>query len=275
MTVQPPRAHPFFLPTPRGQRFCLYHQAAGPARAALVYVHPFAEEMNCARRMAAASARALAAQGIAVLQIDLHGCGDSAGLLQEARWEGWLDDLGDALAWLEEASGQAPGLWGLRLGALLALAHATQRAPAPARLLLWQPVLDGRRYLDQLLRLHLAGDLVHGGAGGRSSAALRAALEAGQTLDVGGYPLTPQLCGALAGALPAMPACPVDVVEVTRQASLPVSAATQRQAEAWRQQGLAVRLRQSRGAPFWSDITAGVADEVLAATLALAGDWRG
>ena len=41
-----PPAEPFFLDSAHGQRFCLYHAPQGHCRGALVYVHPFAEEMN-------------------------------------------------------------------------------------------------------------------------------------------------------------------------------------------------------------------------------------
>ena len=51
----------------RGQRFCLLHTppASQPALGHVVYVHPFAEEMNASRRMAALNARALARAGSA------------------------------------------------------------------------------------------------------------------------------------------------------------------------------------------------------------------
>ena len=66
-------AEPFFLPVGGGQRFCLYHPAAGECRGAVLYVHPFAEEMNRSRRMAALKARELASLGFAVLQPELQG----------------------------------------------------------------------------------------------------------------------------------------------------------------------------------------------------------
>ena len=72
-------ADAFFLDTADGPRFCLYHAPVGECRGALVYIHPFAEEMNRSRRMAALQARALTAQGFGVLLLDLHGCGDSGG----------------------------------------------------------------------------------------------------------------------------------------------------------------------------------------------------
>ena len=53
---------PFFLPTTDGQRLCIHHSPAGPARGAVLYLHPWAEEMNKARRVAALQSRALAAR---------------------------------------------------------------------------------------------------------------------------------------------------------------------------------------------------------------------
>ena len=98
-------ADAFFLDTPDGPRFCMFHAPVGACRGALVYVHPFAEEMNRSRRMAALGARALAAQGIGVLLLDLHGCGDSADDFGDATWDGWLRDIAAARAWLEQRLG--------------------------------------------------------------------------------------------------------------------------------------------------------------------------
>ena len=122
----------FFLASPAragGQRFCLLTTPAEP-RATVVYVHPFAEEMNKSRRMVALQARAFAAAGIAVLQIDLFGCGDSCGDFASARWDQWLRDLTVAADWLAERGNGPMQLWGLRLGAL-----RLQREDADQRLM--------------------------------------------------------------------------------------------------------------------------------------------
>ena len=75
----------------------------------MLYLHPLADEMNKARRMAALQCRALAANGYAALQIDLAGCGDSSGDFANATWSGWLDDSLQAARWL---LAQHPGpLW--------------------------------------------------------------------------------------------------------------------------------------------------------------------
>ncbi|MTV55832.1 serine aminopeptidase domain-containing protein, partial [Pseudoduganella buxea] len=153
---------PFFLDGGADARFCVFHSPShspspdDACRGAIVYLHPFAEEMNKSRRMAALGAAALAADGYAVLQIDLHGCGDSAGDFGDATWESWLDDVARARRWLQRELGdrltEVPALWGLRLGALLAL-DAARRAPEPpSALLLWQPVTSGAVLLTQFLR---------------------------------------------------------------------------------------------------------------------------
>jgi alpha/beta superfamily hydrolase len=77
----------FFLDTPDGPRYCQLHAPqGGPLQGLILCIHPFAEEMNKSRRMAALQSRALAEAGYTVLQIDLHGCGDSAGDFGEASW---------------------------------------------------------------------------------------------------------------------------------------------------------------------------------------------
>ena len=82
-----------FIPAASGQRLLVHHPAQGSSRGGVVYVQPFAEEMNKSRRMATLQAQALAAQGWAVAMPDLAGCGDSSGEFAEARWDDWVDDV--------------------------------------------------------------------------------------------------------------------------------------------------------------------------------------
>ena len=248
-------AEPFFLKADGGQRFCLYHPPAGPARGALLYVHPFAEELNRARRMAALQARAFAAAGHAVLQIDLAGCGDSSGDFGDARWELWQADLAQAAAWLRERTDAPLRLWGLRLGALLALDYARTAAHPVAGMLLWQPVLKGSTYLTQFLRLRLAGALLADGDAGGGTAQLRAALLAGEALEIAGYDLDPHLARALDALDPLdafRPACPVDWIEAVTQAGAEPSPGAARAAAAWCDAAVDLRLHPVHSAPFWT-----------------------
>jgi exosortase A-associated hydrolase 2 len=270
-------AEPFFLAAAGGRRYCLYHAPAGACRAALVYVHPFGDEMNKARRMAALCARAFAAAGVGVLQIDLYGCGDSDGEFADARWDTWLDDIGAACAWLGAQLQQPVGLWGLRLGALLALHHACRATPAPQRLLLWQPVLSGSAFVTQFLRLRVAGDMLAGG-GGKGTQALRDTLAAGQALEVGGYALTPELVAGIDAveASTLSPPCPVDWIELLASPERPFPPAAARAAAQWQQQGRAVRTHAVAGPSFWSSQEIDTAPALAARSVQLLTEgWHG
>lgn len=184
-------------------RFCLLHLPPTEAvRGSILYLHPFAEEMNRSRLVAARAARSFAAEGYAVLQIDLYGCGDSAGDFGDASWVQWLNDAQAGLAYLEERFDAPSCIWGLRCGALLAgiTAALRPRSAAPA-LLLWQPVLSGKQHLQQFLRLSLAADMLDGKTQeGKESARLHDRLAAGESVEVAGYTLAPVLAQGLAEA---------------------------------------------------------------------------
>jgi len=267
MTTQ---AEPLFLERAgHGARFALFYPGAGACRAAVLYLHPFAEEMNKTRRMAALQARALASQGVAVLQLDLHGCGDSSGDFGDATWDGWLDDVAHAAAWLRARCKVPVTLWGLRLGALLALNHA-RRDPDIAALLLWQPVLSGASHLTQFLRLRVAGDMLGNAVSAGGTAALRAALTKGESLEVAGYSLSPGLALGMetAEAAGLVPHCPVHWFEVAPTLARGIAPASLRTIDAWRAAGAAVDAQQVVGEPFWATQEVAVCPALIAATLA-------
>jgi len=249
-------AEPFFLKSGTGQRFCLFHRPAGECRGAVLYVHPFAEEMNRSRRMAALQARRLAALGYGVLQLDLHGCGDSSGDFGDARWDLWKQDLAAGAAWLRQQLGQPVTLWGLRLGATLALDYA-RTAPHPvAAMILWQPVLNGATYLTQFLRLRMASALLADSASAHSgTGALRDALRAGETLEIGGYDLAPALAAALDALDPAealAPSCPVHWLEALSAPGQALPPAAARVSAEWLRQGVDLELHPVHCPPFWA-----------------------
>jgi exosortase A-associated hydrolase 2 len=269
MSTVAARAENFFLPAAHGQRYCLYHPAAPEPKGALLYVAPFGEEMNRTRRAAALQARALAAQGIAVLQIDLHGCGDSDGEFGDADWQTWRQDLALAHAWLAAKTGRAVGLWGVRLGALLALDYARTAALPVARFVFWQPVLRGALYLNQLLRLRLAGEMLAGGAA-VDSRQLRAALRE-QTQEIGGYDIAPGMADAieaLDAAKLAAPDAPVHWFEVVAGADRPAPPPALQLADTWRAQGVQVALGAVHDQPCWATPEIAECPSLRAATTA-------
>jgi len=234
-----------------------------------VYVHPFCEEMNKARRMAALQSRRLAAQGYAVLQIDLFGCGDSSGDFTEARWGIWKKDLQTAVSWLRSRVRGPLSLWGLRLGATLAADVARDSTTGIEHLLLWQPVSNGEQFLTQFLRLRLAAEMLADGAAQTGVRELRETLRRGVPLEIAGYDLHPQLAAEIEGLRLAdlVPAVKrVHWLEVTAHAEPKLSPASQRALEAWRVKGLDVRTAAVGGEPFWSTIEITECEALLAAT---------
>ena len=246
-----PRVETFFFDADPGTRFSLYHAPAPqmPARGAILYAHPFAEELNRTRRMATLQARRFAAIGYAVLQIDLFGCGDSCGDFNAARWELWKRDLDMARNWLAERSVGPMHVWGLRLGGLLALDYAAS-TPVDG-IILWQPFLHGRTCINQFLRQALTADP----DGPRTTAALRTALVARGMLEVNGYELAAPLAQAVdacAAAELVLPACPVHWFALGAPAPARLAASAARLADQWAAGGTTVHFHAFDGVPFWN-----------------------
>jgi uncharacterized protein len=266
--LRAPETEAFFLQADRGYRFCLFHRCSGSPRGAVLFVHAFAEEMNKSRRMAALQARALAQAGFDVLQIDLLGCGDSSGDFEDAAWEDWLEDLRLGSQALAARSGAPQWLWGHRTGSLLAGQFA-RNLERPARLLFWHPVTDGRRFLNQFLRMRLLGQTDPACDSTRmDTRSLRAALAGGKPVEIGGYVLSPNLFAGLDRAvLHAPPAgstvCWLDVVHA---ADAPAAGSTQL-LQAWSQQGVSVIHQAVVGPPFWQTQEITQCEPLIAQTL--------
>ena len=247
---------PLFLDGTAGRLFAIHHppQGGAPPERAALYLPPFAEEMNRARRVAALLARRLAGAGIGALLLDPYGTGDSAGDVADARWETWRSDALTAVRFLEARGYRSIALIGLRLGALLAL-DAAPHAAAVERALLWQPVLRGDQMLTQFLRLRLAAGLAGGREARETTSALRQRLEAGETLEIAGYALAPELAQAIdalrLGALGAAAGVAIDWV-AAEPAEPPPSPPQQEILDDWRGRDVPARLHRAAAEPFWS-----------------------
>lgn len=251
-------AYPFFLSTPVGRRFCLFHfpEQDGPDLGAVLYVPPFGEEMNKARRMAALQSKRFARMGIGVLQIDLFGCGDSSGELSDASWERWKDDLCHALTWLRTVAPGPIHLWGLRLGALLALDVTRSHQVPIDRLILWQPVVSGEAFLSQFLRLKLASDVVSGNkSSGVGVRQLRETLKESGSIQIAGYDLPSTLATAI-DALHleelAEARSSIDWFEIALEHGREIPLATKRVAAVLERKKINCRIHVAVGPAFWN-----------------------
>ena len=218
-------------------------------------------------------ARAFAAFGYSVLQLDLYGCGDSSGDFGDARCSIWRNDLHLACAWLAQRVDGPLTLWGLRLGALLALELAAHPPVPLQRLLLWQPELDGRRAIDRFLRLRLAGHMLAGKAEAPGHA--RAELAAGRAVEVAGYLLAPELVQAIDAIDAASLRPPLPVYWLQYQngdaAMLPAAAASL--AGQWRAAGVALHIAGFADGPFWNSAELLACTQLLDATASVCHDW--
>jgi uncharacterized protein len=140
----------FFFGPPDRQLFGYHHVPRGAARGAVVLCAPWGWEYDFSHRALLVLAKRLAAGGSHVLRFDYTGTGDSWGETTEADLLCWRDDTGLAIKELRSMSGvETVDLVGLRLGAYVA-AQAAVAHPEVRRLILWDPIVDGRLWLREL-----------------------------------------------------------------------------------------------------------------------------
>jgi len=191
---------PFFFERAGAQLFGVVHEPATAGRLPIVFCHPFGEEKLWTHRTFVSCARKLAQRGHCVLRFDYLGNGDSGGRFSQSSMATALDDIAAAIELIKQRTGSRHvGLIGLRLGASLAFKAAAVRSDVKA-LALWSPILDGARYLQDLLRINVTTQLAVYREVKRDREALTAVLEAGNSVNVDGYEMGPDMARQL-GAL--------------------------------------------------------------------------
>ncbi len=250
----------FFFQRGAARLFGFLHPPRSANGVGFVMSHPFGEEKLWSHRVFVSLARALAAQGYAVLRFDYSGAGDSSGLTCETSLETHLADLDAAIMELERRhpASKRIGLIGLRLGATFAALMAERRASAgkalQGPLLLWDPILDGEAYFQELLRSNLSTQLAVYGKVVETREVLQEKIRGGINVNVDGYEIGRELFGSCArpGLLPAAPVHAGDTLVVQIAANEKIN----------RREDLAALARgYSRGAcltaieqPFWREI---------------------
>jgi pimeloyl-ACP methyl ester carboxylesterase len=143
---------PMFLGDSARKLYGVYHPPAKATRRshAVLLCYPGVHEYNASHWAFRRLAGMLARDGHHVMRFDYFGTGDSAGRVEEGLPSFWLEDIRQAAAELKDISGaRQVSLVGKRLGGLLA-ALACERELEPRRLVLWDPVLSGKAYVDEL-----------------------------------------------------------------------------------------------------------------------------
>lgn len=179
---------PFFFAGPGGSLFGVLHEpAVRGTEPPFVFCHAFGEEKLWAHRVFVALARELAGRGRPVLRFDVAGHGDSDGDVERTSLQSHLADIHAAIDMVKARLGvPSVSLLGLRLGATEAALVADARADV-VELVLWQPITDGAKYMQELLRVNLTTQLAVDGAVSVDREGLVAEMRAGRTVNVDGY----------------------------------------------------------------------------------------
>lgn len=174
--------------------FAGHHAPARPASRAIVMCHPLGEEKLWAHRVFVSFARDLAEAGFAVLRFDFRGEGDSERAFDQTDFESRIQDTCFAVDTVRELNPTVAEvtLLGLRLGASVAAAAAARRSDV-ARLVLWDPVVDGAAYMQAVLRLNLMFQMAVHHKVVENRDALVARLATGHTVNIEGYELATPL----------------------------------------------------------------------------------
>jgi exosortase A-associated hydrolase 2 len=210
-----------------------------------------------------------------VLQIDLLGCGDSSGDFADANWQQWIQDVVDAAAWLKAKVGHEPTFWGLRAGCLL-VSEALQIMQSPRDVVLWQPVISGKQFLQQFLRLKVASQAEGENDRQRTGVqGLREQLTSGVPVEVAGYTLSPSLALGMERSELRAPQKPTRVawLEVTGASDGELAPAARAQIEAWRKQGHSVKSNAVAGPRFWQTVEISESPTLVEATLDICRSW--
>jgi len=119
-----------------------------------VLCYPISQEYSYSHRAFLHLASRLANEGFSVGRFDYFGTGDSAGGDEDANLSGWVEDISTVIEETRRVVQRRHlALIGLRLGAALALVAAAKRGDV-LHLVLWDPIVNGREYFEQMKILH-------------------------------------------------------------------------------------------------------------------------
>ena len=191
---------PFFFNGPSGRLFCIHFKAETDSwnGHTVLFIPPFAEEMNKSRRMFSQQARRLATLGINSVLVDLYGTGESDGEFDSISWSVWIDDIVSVMHWLREKGSNEISIIALRLGCILAVEAAFRTNVR--KIIFWQPVLKGETHISQFMRLKIAAEMSNSSGEKSTISNMKKNLFSGENIEVAGYMLSPRLVQVLEGA---------------------------------------------------------------------------
>ena len=181
----------FLTPTVGGARtVAVLSRPIGERSSRMVWVicHSFGVEQMWMQPAEVALARTLARSGHAAVRYHSQGYADSEGRAEDITLSSHVADAAEAFDVAREVAGtDTVGLVGGRFGGSVA-ALTAERRPASA-LVLWDPIVDGRRYMNGLLRAAAVTQMSTAGRADVTDGNAQEDLAAGGLVDVQGFPL--------------------------------------------------------------------------------------
>ena len=157
----------------------------------IIFCHAFAEEKLWSHRVVVNFCRKLAIGGNHVIRFDFYGHGDSHGDFSNSTIDSMKDNLGDIVKYAKNIYDQDTkvGIVGLRLGANIVIEYVEENKDIDW-VVLWEPIVDGKKYIKELLRINMATQLAVHKKVVRDSRELIKGLERNETVNIDGYELT-------------------------------------------------------------------------------------
>lgn len=268
--VDPKTLESFFFGEPQRRLFgALARPRDGRPRAAVVLVNPYGEEtVNTYNRLSRWTKVLALEHGIAAFRFHPYGTGESDGTHEDYTLDGAAADLRTAITRMraECPDVKEVAVLGVRFGAVIAL-RAAQEQPLDA-LALWCPVLDVTSYARELLRFKITTEMIHQKPGSTKPTvkAMVAELQAGRTVDIVDYALSPAAYEQMMQYKPSLDAPAKRVLLLARPMEDGESPTT---SAAWREKGASVVHQVHKVPVFWEDFTGGLPDPFTQATI----DW--
>ncbi|HNP35726.1 MAG TPA: hydrolase 2, exosortase A system-associated [Woeseiaceae bacterium] len=237
------------------------------ARGIVIFVPPFAEEMNRCRRMITKQSERLVALGYCCVVPDLSGTGDSFGALQDADLERWRNDLTACRSACELDKRMPVYVIAIRLGAILAASWIIEDQVPLKGLVLWSPVLSGAKYMSQFLRLRSLSAMLSGSGKRETESDLLHELHDRGLLEVAGYTISPRLYrsiseAGLADGLLRLTA-PICWLEVAANSAVSPSRPASSTVEKLRNARVDVQFAAVSGDKFWTTVETTTAPAVM------------
>lgn len=162
-------------------------------RALTLFLLPLVEERKGTLPLVVHAARCWAEEGICSFFFDYSGCGDSSGIFTNTTPQMLKENIEETFLWVQSHFPQIPiCIIGTRIAANFAYELAIHHSSDVSALIYWSPI-TGEIFLRQLFQRHMVNDMVAYGRAQGNRKHLEEEIFSRKTIDLDGYPLTPEM----------------------------------------------------------------------------------